>query len=322
MFHETFLLFPETRGGVMKLDGASYRGYLVMTARPSGLAVVNRLNLEDYVRGVVGNEIGRGGGPAKLEAQKAQAVAARTYAYIKITERGQNRFDLYDSDLDQVYTGAAGESQDVNRAVQETAGQLLYHEGRPAVAYYSSTCGGRTAHPTEVWNGAGPGHLKSVRDRGRGGDYCSQAARYKWRVTWDADAFMRAFRTYYPRFHPYDGKPFGKLRDVKIRKRGKSGRATLLEITTSSGRYAVERDAIRWTLRRPEAGNPALLSTYFDLDVKKRDGEVREVIANGKGYGHGVGLCQMGAVEMSRQGKSYRDILTHYFPGIEIRKLY
>jgi stage II sporulation protein D len=84
----------------------------------------------------------------------------------------------------------------------------------------------------------------------------------------------------------------------------------------------VERDAIRWTLRRPEAGSPALKSTSFDVELKRSKGRVTRVVLNGRGYGHGVGLCQAGAVAMSRLGRGYRDILHHYYSGVEIRKVY
>jgi len=322
VFTETFLLFPEARGAMMEVDGASYRGYFVLTARSSGLVLVNRLNLDDYVRGVVGNEIGRAGGPTKLEAQKAQAVAARTYAYKKIVLRGGSGFDLYDNELSQVYTGVAGESPAVNRAVSETAGEIVYHGGHPVEVFYSSTCGGRTSDPAEVWNGKGSGHLKSRKDKGRGGDYCRKADRYRWRVEWNVTTFMQVFSKYYPRFHPWDGKPFGQLKDVKVKQKGKSGRAVVVEVVTTSGRYRIEKDTIRWTLRQPGAGRAALWSTFVEFKVEKRDGKPAKVVAKGRGYGHGVGLCQMGAIEMSRQGKRYTDILKHYFSGIDIRRLY
>jgi stage II sporulation protein D len=322
VFHETMLLYPDAQGSEMRLEGAEYRGFFVLVARSTGLLLINRVLLEDYLRGVVGNEIGRRAADGRREALKAQAVAARSYTFAQLGGRRDGSFDVFDSELDQVYSGVPGESPDVDAAVFATAGEVLLHGGEFAIAYYSAVCGGRTADAEEVWNGRGRGHLKSRRDRVSGKDLCSESAHFRWRVEWDGETFMEIFRRFYPRFHAWRGGSFGELRDVKIRRRGPSDRVIALEVETTTGRFRVERDAIRWTLRRPESGSPALKSTAFDVDVKRSKGRVTRVVVNGRGYGHGVGLCQAGAVAMSRLGRSYRDILHHYYSGVEIRRVY
>jgi len=322
-FSETFLLYPDRRGAVMTLDGRAYHGYFVVVARSSGLVLVNRLRLEDYVRGVVGNEIGKGG-DGLLEALKAQAVAARTYAYLKVDDEDGDPFDVRATEMDQVYGGVAAQSPMTERACADTRGEIIHFNGVPVAAFYSSNCGGRTAGAGEVWNGSAPKYLQSVHDRKnrRTDDWCKGSKYYRWEVRWEASRFMEIFAKNYPRFHPWDGKPFGSLKNLRVVKRGKSGRVTILEVETTNGRYRIQRDTIRWTLRRPDRGEPALLSTYIDVDVDGRGGKAARVKISGRGYGHGVGMCQVGAMAMSRQGESYRDILTHYYHDVEIRHSY
>ncbi len=318
---DRLLLYPATPGATIQLDDRLYRGYLVLSADSEGLTVVNRLRLEDYVAGVVGNELGRDGGK-RTEALKAQAVAARTYAYRRISRPRDDDFDVASTTGDQVYTGLHGESPAVRRACVETAGQVLLHDDVPADALYSSTCGGHTASPIEVWGGDGQEHLRSRRDRGSGHDWCEASKYYHWKVRWTAEEFMSVLRTYYPRFHPHDGSPFGTLTNVRVRERGPSGRVVSLEVETTTGRYRIERDSIRWTIRQPGPRHRALLSTLFDLNVDRRDGRVRTITADGHGYGHGVGMCQMGAIAMSERGRSYDEILRYYYRDVDIRRVY
>lgn len=314
-------IHPMTRGASVTLGDRAYRGYFVMAARDRGLAVVNRLLLEDYIKGVIGNEIGRSGGD-RFEALKAQAVAARSYAYLKLASRKEDPFDLHHSDRDQVYTGISGESPAVERAVDQTAGEMVTRGRTPVEALYSACCGGRSALPAEVWGGGGGDHLRSRDDRHRGRDHCAHSKHYRWRVSYETDTFMSTFRTYYPRFHPTRGGSFGDLRDVKVVDRGASGRVTALEVRTTGGTYRIENDTIRWVLRQPRGGRPGLFSTYFDVRLERRGGRVRKVHLEGKGYGHGVGMCQEGAIGMSKDGFGYQDILAHYYADTRVRRLY
>lgn len=313
--------YPHEAGTIMHLGDRPYRGYFVVLSRPGGLVVVNRLRLDDYVRGVVANEIGRGTRET-LEALKAQTVAARTYAYAKMANRSEDAFDVEPTEFDQVYSGVSGESGWVNRAVDETAGEILFYDGEVAEALYSSTCGGHTAGAEEVWGGNGHGHLEGHPDRLHGRDQCAGSKYYTWRAAWDGTTFVSLFGRYYPRVYPGSGRPSGRLRDVRVTARGGSGRVTRLEIVTTDGRFVAERDRIRWVVRRDEPGEPALYSTFFDVELTRRGADVVRVVATGRGYGHGVGMCQTGALSMSRSGRSYREILGHYYRGAELRRPY
>jgi stage II sporulation protein D len=315
------IVYPSEPGTLMQLGGRTYRGYFVVLHRADGLTVVNRLRLENYVRGVVANEIGMGSAET-LEALKAQTVAARTYAYAKIEGRSEELFDVEPTEFDQVYSGVAGESPWVNRAVDETLGELLYHDGAIAEALYSSTCGGHSADAREAWGGSGHGHLRAHPDRTGELDLCRASKYYTWRTSWDADALVGIMGRYYAGFFPGAGRPSGRLKDLRVVSRGASGRAVALEVVSDGGRHVIERDRIRWILRRAEPGEPALFSTFFDLDVARRNGSVERVTARGRGFGHGVGMGQMGAIAMSREGRSYREILGHYYRGAELRRPY
>jgi stage II sporulation protein D len=112
------------------------------------------------------------------------------------------------------------------------------------------------------------------------------------------------------------------LREVKVRKRSESGRVKELLVRTSKRSVVVYGDAIRWAVRRSSNGNPPLRSTCFDVRVEKGRGGITKVILRGRGFGHGVGMCQMGALGMSREGYGYEKILRHYYRGIELRRLY
>ena len=170
----------------VRLGGRPYRGEALVRASGSGVTAINVLELESYLLGVVPREIGRR--PAnEIDAMKAQAVAARTYAIGNMNGRPSLGFDFYATVQDQVYGGASDEDSIVSRAVHETRGEILTHNGRPILAYYSSTCGGRTASIEESWTGRAPlPYLRSVSDRIPGTDqhYCDTSSRFRWQNDW------------------------------------------------------------------------------------------------------------------------------------------
>ena len=158
-------------GGLINVGEKDYRGDLIL--RPAGagrLTAVNTLELEQYLLGVVPFEIGRLKSP-DIEAVKAQAVAARTYAIGNMGSRDALGFDFYATVADQVYGGTSGEDSVTSRAVRETRGEILTHAGQPIIAYYSSTCGGHTADANESWPWRTPQpYLKGRRDMDGNGE--------------------------------------------------------------------------------------------------------------------------------------------------------
>lgn len=312
-------LFLEARdGGPVRVEGEGYRGRVEVYRHPRhGLVVVNQLALETYLRGVVPLEIGPRS-PEEFEAVKAQAVAARTYAVANLGRRDSLGFDVFGNVEDQVYGGREVERDDATRAVRATAGEILVWRGRPIRAYYHSTGGGTTARVTDVWELEDAPYLRRVEDtRPEGGHYCAISPRYRWEESWSAGELEEAVRAGVERRFGA-AEPVGPVRAVEVRERGPEGRIRRLRIRTRSGVWTVEKNDIRFFLRTPDGR--ALRSTRFDVVEAPPSHEGLRL--RGRGYGHGVGMCQWGAIGRARAGHGYREILTHYYPGTEIRGAY
>jgi stage II sporulation protein D len=317
------LLFRPEGGGMITLGGKPYRGDALVQANPSGrVTAINVVDMETYLLGVVPFEIGKVG-PELLEAAKAQAVAARTYAVRYLGRREQLGFDVFATVQDQVYGGASGEHDPVSRAVRETAGEILTYQGAPIEAYYHSTCAGQTAAIDEVWNERPVPYLVSVRDvdPATGEAYDRSSSRFRWTQRWTAEQIngilARTLRDSLPR----GVASVGQLRDMRVLERTPSGRVRAMRVETTNGTFTVGRDRIRWILLTPSGA--ALNSSKFDVEVVRgAGGRVAEVVATGGGWGHGIGMCQVGAMGRARAGQDYRTILGTYYPGTRIRDLY
>lgn len=313
------LLIRPVGNGTLVVRGQPYRGELrVQQAPGGGLTLVNRLDMETYLLGVVPREIGRFDLDI-YEAIKAQAVAARTYAYTYLGRRSQQGFDVYATVEDQVYGGAGAENETVNRAVRETSGEILAYNGRPITAYYHSTCAGHTAAIDEVWNNAPVPYLVAVRDVDPSGQaYDRSSSRFSWTVRWTHDQLVGILnRTLADSLR---GRRISRIEDMRITERTPSDRVRAMRIQTDAGTFTVGKDRVRWILR-PTA-ETTLNSSKFTIDVSRGGGRVSEVVANGGGWGHGIGMCQVGAMGRARAGQDYRTILRTYYPGTQIQKLY
>lgn len=318
---DTLLLTPSERG-YSGWNGKWYRGtFRIFASNPDGLTLVNEVDVESYLRSVLPHEIGTPP-QSDFEAVKAQAVAARSYTLSYLGRRAALGFDLYASVEDQVYGGTSRENAQSDRALDQTRGEILVSEGMPIRALYSSACGGRTSNVEDVWPWPWTSYLRSVRDAERplseGGGYCSLSSNYRWREEWDVDAFQATVRRYGPAEGGDAGVLAGDLLDVRLKSRGRSGRVGELAVTTTRGEWTVRGDRVRWVLRRP--GKDAILRSAFLKIGVVRDGKGRptKVVATGAGNGHGIGLCQWGAMGMARSGKTYREILDHYYKGVRL----
>ncbi len=323
---ETVWLANVEPGGITARWGdRQWRGSLGVFVNPRGqLTLVDRVPLETYLLGVVPGEIGTLG-EARLEAGKAQAIAARSYTLFYRGRRAAEGFDLYGTVEDQVYGPVESERPEAARCVTETRGQLALSQGQPIRANYCSTCGGITAEVWEAWPTPALPYLVSHRDRGRDEDYCAGSAHYRWRETWTAGEFLGNVA----RFGPPSGLALppgglGDLVDVSVDARSRSGRVWRLRITTTTGTVFVPAYSLRLVLRRGAQPGAILRSNLFKIGVRRdpRTGTAIAVIASGAGAGHGVGLCQTGALGMAAAGKTARAILEHYYPGIELKRLY
>jgi stage II sporulation protein D len=335
----TVIIQPLDPGHRVLHEEAAYRGEFLVRPTPGGggLTLVNSLDLESYLRGVVPWEIGRHD-RTRLAALEAQAVAARTYTLSHLGTRKSRGFDVYASVQDQVYRGASDEDPLCNFAVENTAGLVLRHDGQEIEAYYSACCGGVSSNIQEVWARPAKPYLVSKPDQASGGGdaYCSEARHFHWREVWTAgrlDEILQHTLPEYveyisrpdraewagPSFTPRDGssspdKP-GRLRNLEILSRTASGRVARLAVTTDAGVYHVRGDRVRWVLK-PASGNPFILrSALFEVELVRDSERLVEVGIRGRGYGHGIGMCQTGALAMAEQGKNVRQILAHYYPG-------
>jgi stage II sporulation protein D len=301
-------------GGVLRVGERAYDGEILLRAADGGLTVVNTIALEEYLLGVVPHEIGSR--PAgEIEAVKAQAIAARTYA---IAHRGRRRslgFDYWGDSNDQVYRGRDGQDSVSARAIRETGGQVLTYDGRPILAYYHSTCGGRTAAIDEVWRRGPVPYLRSVSDlREDGGAWCESSNRFRWSERWEWGQLGAILERTVGIGGP------SALRGLRIRGRTPSGRVAELEIQADGGSRTVYGDSVRWALRRE---NGAILNSARIDDIRELEAEGRRwVEVSGGGWGHGIGMCQVGAMARARFGQDYRRILGAYYPGTELQRLY
>jgi stage II sporulation protein D len=317
------IIRPARPGGTLTVRGQPYRGELhVQRAPGGGLTVVNRLDMETYLLGVVPREIGRFDLDI-YEAIKAQAVAARTYAVTYLGRRQQQGFDVFATVEDQVYGGAAAENETVNRAVRETAGEILTYNGQPITAYYHSTCAGQTAAIDEVWNNAPVPYLVSVRDIDPSGQaYDRASSRFRWEERWTHEQLVSILNRTLA--DSLGGRRIRQIRDMRVLERTPSDRVRRMRIETDAGSFTVGKDRVRWILPPIRNGNPTgiLNSSKFDVTLTRSGGRVTEIVAAGGGWGHGIGMCQVGAMGRARAGQDYRTILRTYYPGTEIRKAY
>ena len=303
----------------MSLGGKRYRGEILVSVNDSGLLVVNRLPLEDYLRGVVPLEIGERPA-AERAAVEAQAVAARSYTVGRLTNAARG-WDLLATVLDQVYGGADAERPIADAAVASTSGLVLRYGGRTVSAPYHSTCGGSTAATSESWwRQRDEPWLQRVSDRIPGTDryYCDASPRFRWTQSWTGPALQALVDRYLRQYTAVVGRDAGEVRAVSVDGRTPSGRAAAISILTDRDRYTVRGDDARWVLRTP--GGEILNSTYFSVEsmVVGRDGRLAQLTLRGTGYGHGIGMCQWGAIGRARAGQDFRTILRTYYPGTTV----
>jgi stage II sporulation protein D len=274
-----------------------YRGDLDVLADEAGqLSAINRLELEDYLRGVVPREV-----PAHwpMAALKAQAVAARTYALYRMERAGERSSDVSADVLSQVYGGRSAENWRTNRAIKRTRGKALVYREELVPAFFHASCGGHTENANFVWN------LDSDVLQGTACPYCIDRPGYAWKRNFHARAVQEQLNS--------QGYPIGAIDTIEVVRRSPSGRAVILQI----------HDADNATLTIPAKefrtilGPDIVRSTLFEV---KMQGYYFDLI--GYGWGHGVGLCQQGACGMALTGKKTREILRFYYNGATLEKRY
>ena len=306
---------------LLTLDGKRWRGDLLVVATDTGLLVVNQLGVEDYLRGVVPLEIGNRPASERAAAE-AQAVAARSYVYVRADGDPRRRWDLVAGVADQVYGGVEAEREVSDAAVRTTAGEVLWFGGRAVSAPYSAVCGGTTAEPPEVWRSGSEPYLRRVSDvdPATGRAWCSPSPRFRWTRTFTG-AQLDGVVARYLRGRGERAVASGRVRSVRIARTTPSGRVGTLAVDADGGTRELRGNDIRYALRA--ASGEILPSTYFSVEsaVVGRDGRLSSLTLRGTGNGHGVGMCQWGAIGRARAGHDYRRILQAYFPGTTLRRV-
>lgn len=309
-------------GAFIVFAGHRYRGEVVFRGMSQGILVFNRVRIDDYLAGVVPLEIG-GRTAAESAAVQAQAVTARSYAYVHLTPNDGRGFDVTSTAVaDQAYGGVDAESPLATQAIESTRGLVLKYAGRVVNAPYSAVCGGETAAQSEIWRTADEPYLKRVSDRIPGTDryYCDIAPRFRWTRTFDEAELTNAVSRYLASYVPVPGNNPGQPRAVSITSRTPSDRVGALMIATDRGEFTLRGNDIRSVLRG--TGGEILNSTYFSIDSSyERAGHLTKLILRGGGYGHGVGMCQWGAIGRARAGQNFRSILATYYPGTTVGPL-
>ncbi len=297
------VLTPQQHFG---LDGATYAGELRIRIRKGRLELVNEVDLETYTAGVIGNEVGPKGAP---ETYVAQAVAARTYAWMKIIAPGarERSFHLYDSASSQVYRGMSpryGVSYAAMvRFTRKNPGVIMTWNDRPFRAYYSSTCGGHTTdHKTSQLD---PGHAGNVL-QGVPCRWCKTSKYFSWpgHVVTDAELISGLKRVKKPVSPP--------VHAIRVVQRGRGDWVRSADVI-----YGKDKKSRRVT--GPELRTALGARSHNIQSIKRIAGGFR---VSGRGWGHGVGMCQWGAIEMGRKGATETEILRYYYPGVDFTKVY
>jgi stage II sporulation protein D len=288
--------FRFASGGPVRVNGREYEGrFDVIRNGDAALTVVNELALEDYLVGVLRAESSERW-PA--EALRAQAIASRTYAaYHRLLNAGRP-YHIVASTAHQQFAGRVSIGSPAWAAVQETLGQVLLWEGDLFPAFYHTNSGGYTEDPRSVFAGRSLPGLRPV--------VCHLAAaapNFQWTLELRLDDLAELLRR--------GGVPVGAVRGIEVTERTTSLRAGTV---TVRGSARIQR--LRGSDFRRVVGYDTLKSTLFAVAV---DGDVARF--SGRGYGHGVGMCQWGAKSMAELGASARQILTFYYPGAALTEL-
>jgi stage II sporulation protein D len=298
-----------SKTGLLNWNKNHYRGALhIQTSEKfDGCDLINELSLEDYLKTLLPKEMSSSW---PIEALKAQAVAARSYAYYKIKFKQVSRskgfnvnYDLENSEKHQVNGNFFDITKKTSDATDETNGEVLtLASNQLAPIFFHSKCGGKTLRPDQVWTNKVPGYV-SVEC-----PFCHKHGLKNWSKEFKK---KELFSSFYKAL-----KRYNKDKEAKA-----SSRIELIDDHKSSSRVKFyckdDFKTIRKSRLRSTMGRKKLPSNYFHIREKKNT-----VVVSGSGYGHGVGLCQFGAKELALKGFTYKQILAHYFPKFKLVKIY
>ncbi|MFH1458485.1 MAG: SpoIID/LytB domain-containing protein [Candidatus Omnitrophota bacterium] len=277
---------------VITVNDRMFRGEIqFMRNKDAALTVINRITLEDYVKGILYHEASH---YWPMEALKVQAIISRTYALYQMEENKAKDYDVTSDIYSQVYGGKTSERYRTNRAVEETRSRVLIYQDKVFPAYFSATCAGHTEDASMLWN------IDILPLKGVVCGFCKDSPHFYWHYVLTLEEIQdRLMQT---------GKKLSPIKDIVISGRNKSGRIIDLKIVTSDKELKISAKDFRDIF-----GPNVIRSTHFKVDVIGKD-----AVFEGIGWGHGVGLCQWGAYFMAKKGQTAEAILKYYYAGSQI----
>lgn len=313
--------------GSIKIDGVPQPGFVTIRANwseaPEQFDVIATMGIEGYLPGVV---VGEMFNDWPRQAYEAQAVAARTYA-IHERERAMREgrgFDVESSTVDQVYSGSSRHMMS-SEAVRATRGMLLLDDGRVLRAYYSSCCGGRPASAGDVWS-VGPGFEfnRATPLQGKARKYaCTESKHYRWEANRTDEDLSKRLRAW-GHASKLPLARVTRVREIKAATFNDAHRPSTYRVVDDGGReFTLTAEELRVACNYNVVGlaplSEQLRVRSGDLDFEFWAGQVR---IHGRGFGHGVGMCQFCAKGFADQGMDWRTMMREFFPGAEVRKMY
>ncbi|NLY66095.1 MAG: SpoIID/LytB domain-containing protein [Tissierellia bacterium] len=345
------LLIKSRKENIIKVEEMYYRGYIMFNTSGDKLCIINYLDIEEYLYGVVPREMGSS---FHMEALKAQAIASRTYAMRNLNKHISDGYNLCDTVHCQVYGGYNVESPKTSEAVDKTKGMIITYNGRPIDAAFHSNSGGHTDDAKEIWGGDAP-YLT-----GRVDEFSKSFPNSSWKLNLTSEEIGSKLKN--------NGINVGKVLDLIILDTTPAGRVSEIVIVGTTGKKIISGNEFRTII-----GGDTLKSTLFTVDKENKfDNEIKiysidkyenkknvalnnigiidkdgnilkadkinyiitdrgiehvnlDTIANivnftiyGKGYGHGLGMSQWGAEGMALNGYNYEEILKYYYKGVDI----
>ena len=287
------LIIEPRRDASVIINKHHFRGSVVLIRTASNrLTVVNSINIEDYIKGVLYHEVSH---HWPMEALKTQAVAARTYALYSMGSSKAKDYDVTNDIYSQVYGGKNSERYRTGLAVDRTQGEVLVYNNQILPAYFHATCAGMTEDADELWGG----NLQPLR--GVPCQFCQDSPHMHWKKNFQLKDVQEKLNK--------NGYKVGLIKEIQVAERNRSGRISTLKILGRRGDELI----IKGKDFREILGPNVLKSNNYEIQMQ---GYYVDFI--GKGWGHGVGMCQWGSRGMALQGFTYQQILNYYYPSAQL----
>ncbi len=316
--HFSIILEPADDNSRFRYRGHTYAGSIhFQPATEKSVYLINKILVETYLSGVVPAEI-----PAtkqdEFEAIKAQAICARTYALNSLESNRDSFYDVQATIDDQVYDGFDRHTALADQAIEETRGVIITYNGQPATVYYHSTCGGRLESAANVWPGAPIAYLEGGVDAVSDIYSCSVSPYFRWLQIRSFSELDSLFELQYQRgLLKYSVEDTLKINlDLRVVRRNSTGRVSELQITYADTTVTLSGYQIRHFFK--DKNGRSLPSNLFYLTQP----DDSTLTIHGGGFGHGVGMCQFGALFMARRGFMHYHIINKYFPGTKLIRKY